>query len=103
MNIISVYLEGLQGKIFKLLPMREDYDAGVDNHLPEYLNSLCDSLDGWFLCWPELSREYELIDVQNNMMYLKTKETTFAKWRSVVLRSTRIVHGLLEKYSEKEG
>lgn len=41
MTVTETYLTSLQGKIFKLLPMREAYDQGVDNHLDEYIGNLC--------------------------------------------------------------
>ena len=103
METIVTYLTTLQGKMFKLLPMRESYDKGIDNHLYEYLSNLYDNCAGAFLCFPELSEKSMLIEVQNNIAFLKnTDDIKFSKWRSIVLRSTRLIHTVLDDYREEE-
>jgi len=98
MTIAETYLTALQGKIFKLLPMREASDQGVDNHLDEYIDNLCDNCKGAFDCHPELSSIREMAEVQSNIWALKANlQCDFAKWRSTVLRSTRLIQTVLTR------
>jgi len=98
MTIVETYLRSLQGKIFKLLPMREAYDKGTDNHLLDYIDNLCSSFDGAFVCYPELSNIREMAEVQSNVFALRENlELDFNKWRSTVLRSTRHIQTILTR------
>lgn len=99
MTVAETYLTSLQGKIFKLLPMREAYDQGADNHLGEYLTNLCTNFDGAFDCHSEFSSYREMTEVQGNLWSLKMNlNMDFAKWRSVILRSVRLIHTVLTRY-----
>lgn len=102
--LIMSYLVNLQNKIFKLLPMKESYASGADNHLDEYLDNLCDNIEGAFVNFPELAECSALVDVQNNIAFLNAnKDVSFKKWRSTVLRSTRLVHDIVDKaHQERE-
>lgn len=99
MKVTETYLTSLQGKIFKLLPMREAYDQGVDNHLDEYIGNLCTNFDGACDCHPEFSSYREMAEIQSNLWSLKANlSMDFAKWRSTILRSTRLVQTVLTRY-----
>lgn len=99
MTIAETYLTSLQGKIFKLLPMMEARNQGVDNHLDEYIGNLCANFDGAFDCHPEFSSYREMAEIQSNLWSLKANiDMDFAKWRSAVLRSTRLVQTVLTRY-----
>lgn len=101
MDTIVTYLTGLQNKVFKLLPMREAYDCGTDNHLYDYLDNLQSNCKGAFICYPELSENGALVEVQNNIAFLTdNKDIAFKKWRTIVLRSTRLIHSVLDEYKE---
>lgn len=98
MTITETYLTGLQGKIFKLLPMREAKDQGIDNHLSEYLDNLCANFEGAFICYPELASVREIAEVQSNLCSLRANlGLDFSKWRSTVLRSTRLIQTILTR------
>lgn len=102
MNVSETYLISLRGKIFKLLPMREAYEQGADNHLDEYIENLCSNLDGAFSCHPEFSSYREMAEIQGNLWSLKANpRTDFAKWRSTVLRSVRLVQSVLSRCYEE--
>lgn len=102
MNSVEIYLEGLRNGVFKLLPMREDRDSGKNNHLDEYLVNLTVSITGAFECYPELSHVRELVEVRANIAYLKgTPEVEFSKWRSIVLRSARLISQAIERGFEE--
>lgn len=101
-NSVMIYLEGLRDGVFKLLPMREDRDLGANNHLDEYLVNLTVSIAGAFECYPELSHERELVEVRANIAYLsETPEVEFGRWRSIVLRSVRLISQVIERGAEE--
>lgn len=98
MTIVETYLTSLQGKIFKLLPMREASDQGVDNHLDDYIDNLCANYEGALACYPELSSVREMAEVQSNIWSLRRNtKCDFLKWRSTVLRSTRLIQTVLTR------
>lgn len=98
MNSVKTYLKGLQSSVFKLLPMREDYDAGVDNHIAEFLAHLEDGMDGALVAFNELSSSKKITQVRSNIALLGANvEMDFAKWRNTVLRSTRLVGLAIEE------
>lgn len=95
MYTLSTYLSGLRNKVFKLLPMREAYDTGENNHIYEYLENLCSNFSGAFDCYPELANSKEIVEVYSNLMFLKNNENIdFSKWRSIILRSTRLIQAV---------
>lgn len=101
MYTLKTYISNLRNKVFKLLPMREARDIGEDNHLDEYLENLCSNFSGAFECYPELADVREIVEVYNNVAFLKNnKDIEFAKWRSLILRSTRLIQTVAAKYEE---
>lgn len=66
MNTVSVYLESLHSKIFKILPQKEDCNP----NLPKYLESLCIEVKGAYEVFPELGQLNEYIDLVNILHYL---------------------------------
>lgn len=98
MDVLETYLANLQSKVFKLLPMREAYDEGDTNHLDEYLINLCANCEGAFSCHPVLSGLAEVVEVRNNIEFLKNNlDLEFVRWRAIVLRSTRLVHSAMAR------
>lgn len=100
MHTLKTYLTSLRNKVFKLLPMREAYDSGEENHLDEYLENLYANYAGSFACYPGLAEVREIVEVYNNLAFLKTGEVEFVKWRSIVLRSTRLIQSAVLKCEE---
>lgn len=102
MDTLETYLSSLQNKVFKLLPMRESYDAGENNHLDEYLVNLCANCEGAFACHPALTSIREIVEVRNNVEFLKNNiDLDFKKWRAIILRSTRLVHNVSARYTKE--
>lgn len=98
MEKMITYLTSLQGKVFKLLPMREARDKGDNNELLQYLETLSFNYDGAFSIFPVLSRFSELVDVRANIESMRNKEDMpFSKWRAIVLKSTKLVGQAIEK------
>lgn len=97
-----LYLTTLIDRVFKLLPMKEDYDSGIDNHLPEYLESLYDSMSGSFGSFPCFNENTNLIDVRNNISFLtKSINLSHNRWRSIILRSTRLINAAAAEYERE--
>ena len=102
MDTMETYLVNLQNKVFKLLPMREAHDSGEDTHLAAYLDNLCANYAGAFACYPDLANVREVVEVRSNVVFLKDNiDVDFKKWRSIVLRSTRLIHTVATRYSEE--
>lgn len=102
MGNLETYLRVLEGKVFKLLPMREARDKGEDNHIDEYLVNLCANYSGAFDCYPVLSTIREMVETYGNVMFLKNnQEIDFRVWRSMVLRSTRLIHAVILRIDEE--
>lgn len=91
----NFYLTHLQSMIFKLLPMKEDFDNGADNHLFDYIENLEVNCKGATERFPELKESTIFCDVINDLFYLQTSDVSFGKWRNVVLRDTRKIHSLI--------
>lgn len=100
MYSLKTYLSGLCNKVFKLLPMREAYDNGENNHLDKYLENLCCHFSGAFTSYPGLEKEIAIIEAYNNIAFLKNNDVSFEKWRSLVLRSTRLIKSVEQKREE---
>jgi hypothetical protein len=101
MDTIEVYLASLLKKVFKLLPMREDYDMGADNHLFEYLDDLCEIYANGFEAYPELSMVEELVDVRTFLLFLQSNPNIeFSRWRTIILKSSRLINSVISKRSK---
>lgn len=103
MDTLKICLINLQNKVFKLLPMREAMDKGEDVHLLEYLENLLASVSGAFECYQELSVIEEIVEVRNNIAFLRANpDVEFKRWRTIVLRSTRLVHTVITRKPQEE-
>lgn len=98
-NGLSTYLLGFRNDVFKLLPMKETADAGTDNHLADYLDMLISNVKGAMKTFPELEKQRRFINVVNNLSYLAENEVPFAKWRKIILNSTRSIEDLKFSYN----
>ena len=94
----EIYISNLQSKIFKLLPMRESNDAGFENHIDEYIDNLCTQVKGAFSCYPDIAQIPEVIEVECNLHAMKDNlDMEYPKWRSTILRSTRLLQTVLTR------
>ena len=101
MDIISTQLTHLQKKLFKLLPMREDSDRGVENYLSQHIEYLQTQFEGAIGYSPELLNEEGFVDVFNTVVYLRNHANIpFKKWRSLVLASMTSLGSIIEARKE---
>lgn len=103
MDIVKTYLDSLQGKIYKLLPMREDYDNDADNHLPAYSLNLFNTAASQIAFSDYLSNDKMFAEILYGLSVLRDVTIPFDTWRSTVLRSTRIAGELADEYSARTG
>ena len=92
------FLSGLRGDIFKLLPMKEDEVAGVDNHLNGYIEALLVNLEGATITYPVLATQKLYLYVINSLQYISKQPVEFKKWRKIVLNSTHNIDSLYIAY-----
>lgn len=103
MKTRDTYLNQLVNKVFKLLPMREEYDRGVNNFLYQHLEYLNTNLDGAFVIYPEFCSNGYMVEVRVNLTKLMSDDSvSFAKWRSIVLRSASLIHNAIDQYREAD-
>lgn len=96
------YISHLRDKVFRLLPMREDYDKGEDNHIFEYLDYLISSIEVGLVRFPALSSNNDFIKACNSLVYLRNNNRiSFKEWRSVILRTTRLINSVLSNKTEE--
>lgn len=72
--MLYVFVHSLIGKIYKILPLKEEADRGQDVHLHEYLCSLLRDLAGACDTFPELEMSPEYITILNTIQYLSSNE-----------------------------
>lgn len=91
------YIKSLVGKIFKLLPMREQTSDGVELYFDVYISDLADELSGAFITFPELYDSPDYVSVVNCIGYLRDhwEDISFDSFRSKVLRMTNDVASLI--------
>lgn len=101
MKEVTYFLRSFRNDVFKLLPMKEAYDEGTENHIHEYLDSLITNAKGSMVAYPELLACKQYLYTINNLSYLyENKEVEFSKWRKIVLDSTQSINDLYWLYRE---
>lgn len=98
MSDLSNFLLGFRNDVFKLLPMKEAEDNGIENHLIDYLDSLVINAKGSMVAYPELAKQKSYHYVVNNLSFLMSNTVEFSRWRKIVLSSTRNLQDLYLKF-----
>lgn len=93
MRITSFY-KHMEGGIFKLLPLYEEQQEGLDVHLDVYMQDLWDELIGAQALFPELAENGEYISILNTVHFLMANECDFDTWRRRVLKMVRTLNEL---------
>ena len=98
MKELVKYLSSLRGDIFKLLPMKEDEQAGRDNHVSEYLDALLINMSGALVTYPMLGSQKQYLYVLNNLQYIHKNNVSFDRWRKIILGSGKDIDNLYVYY-----
>lgn len=93
------FLTNMIDRVFKLLPMREQYDMGEDPFLDEYLQELTLEANGAFETFPELYDRPRYVSVTNTLQYMRSNwsSMTFRSYRRSVLKMTNYLSALAEE------
>lgn len=94
------FIKMIGSRIWKLLPLRDQYDKGEDVHLFEYARSLTLELMGAFETYPDLLDNSYFITIVNTMQYLNKYTVTHGEWRSEVLKMLNIQNKILRAYCD---
>lgn len=97
--MVYVFIHSLIGKIYKILPLKEELDMGQDVHLSEYISSLLLDFAGALESFPELSTFTEFITIVNILQYLNTHHFDHRTCKREVFKMI----SLLEKIEERMG
>lgn len=104
MNPCSVCLRSIRGKIFKLLPMRESFDRGEDNHLEDYVENLSIAFSGAIINFQNLGLDKDVLDAFNIISGLRgIAQMPYKQVRSAILRSVRILTSAIDRIESKDG
>jgi len=66
METVRIYVDSLHGKVFKILPQKEEHNPNLE----KYLMNLCIEVKGAYCVFPELAKISEYIDLVNILHYL---------------------------------
>lgn len=97
--MIYVFVRSLIGKVYKILPLKEEFDSGEDVHLDEYIESLLLDLSGASSTFPELNDIPDFITIINILQYLSTHDFNHKTCKREVFKMI----GLLENIVAKMG
>lgn len=77
--------------LFKLLPMREEFDLGLNNGLYEYIENLIEDITGSQYTFPDLCKDIRYISVINLLHYISQRDLSFQKYRGAILRAVNLM------------
>lgn len=92
--MLYAFIRGLTGRVFKMLPLREDADNGLDVYLEEYMQSLARDVIGSMVTFPELVNYPEYVTIVNTIQYLATTPTEFQIFRKEVFHMLEILNNV---------
>jgi hypothetical protein len=99
MSTLNVFLDGMTGKVFKILPMYESQIKGEKNHLSDYIDSLVIEMTGSCVTFPELRESAHYIAIINILNYLLNNEFDINTCRREVFKSIDLVVTVQHCYS----
>lgn len=92
--ILFVFIHSMVGKVYKVLPLKEESDAGMDTHFAEYLDSLCADAVGAFDTFPELQKIPHYITVVNSLQYLNHNDFDHSICKREVFKIIRLLQSI---------
>lgn len=85
------FLSSLTGKIYKLIPLREDQDSGKVVYLEQYVDSLLIELIGAMETYDVLKNDKQYISVINTVQYMKHNSMKTSVWRRETFKMLRCI------------
>lgn len=95
--MLYVYIQYLIGKLYKILPMKENQDAGVDVHLQEYLDALLREVLGSLDTFPEARECKEYLAVVNVLQFLCRNEFDLDVCRRDVFKMLNLLDQIVKE------
>lgn len=97
------FLSNMINRVFKLLPMREQFDQGDDPFLNEYLQELTLEANGAYKTFPELYTKTRYVSVTNTLQYMCCNwgKMPFHAYRRSVLKMTNYLSTLVEEVEDE--
>lgn len=96
---LTLFLNSLTGKIFKILPLKEKSDDGIAVHFEEYVESLLIEIVGACETFSELGDSAEFLTVVNTMQYISQNDVSVKVCKREVFKMI----GLINKISKRGG
>ena len=85
------FLSSLTGKIYKLIPLREDQDAGKSVYLDQYIDSLLIEMIGAMETYSVLKSDKQYISVINTVQYMSRNQMKTSVWRRETFKMLRCI------------
>lgn len=89
---LTLFLNSLTGKIFKILPLKEKNDGGYAVHFEDYLDSLLMEIIGACDTFSELGKSTEFLAVINTMQYISQNEVSVKVCKREVFKMIGLVN-----------
>ena len=89
---LTLFLNSLTGKIFKILPLKEKNDDGYAVHLEDYLDSLLIEIVGACDTFQELENSTEFLAVVNTMQYISQNDVSVKVCKREVFKMIGLVN-----------
>lgn len=100
----SIYfIKSLTGKIYKILPMKEDELQGKIVHLKDYINSLSIEVIGAIKTFPELSNEDNYISVVNIINFMNDNEFDYKICKREVFKMLNFLNLIEDRLAVQDG
>lgn len=92
---MNEYLTHLIGSIFKILPLKEDSDSGIDVGLKDYIDSVVIQVVGGRMTYSSLADNVDYTTVVNTINYLNANEFTHKQCRREVFKCINLLQTLI--------
>jgi len=96
---LTLFLNSLTGKIFKILPLKEKSDDGIAVHFEEYVESLLIEIIGACETFQVLNNSPDFLTIINTVQYFSQNEISGLVCKREVFKMI----GLIEKIKKQEG
>lgn len=87
------FLEYMIGHIFKILPLNDNNNDGLKDHIDSVTIQLIGALD----TYPELKASQKYISIINSMNFLRKEEFTKRQCKREILRCTNILQKMVQE------
>lgn len=95
--MLYVFIHGLTGRVFKILPLKEEELAGGETYLESYLESLLRDMIGATDTFPELAEMPEFVTTLNIVQFLKHNDITQEICKQEVFKALRLLNSIERK------